>query len=121
MTSKWKSWDVINPEKYSAIGFGPGVGNENETQIALKKILQYYTGKLIIDADGLNILSDNKTWLDFLPPETILTPHPKEFERLTEQHENDVEKLKSDVLEITDNIAKTNLYNETKPKRNSKK
>lgn len=87
--------EVNNPEKYTAIGFGPGVGTENETQIALKKILQYYTGKLIIDADGLNILSDNKTWLDFLPPETILTPHPKEFERLTEQHENDVEKLKS--------------------------
>ena len=85
--------EVNNPEKYDAIGFGPGVGTENETQIALKKILQYFTGKLIIDADGLNILSENKTWLDFLPPETILTPHPKEFERLTEKHENDFEKI----------------------------
>ncbi|MDO9000916.1 MAG: NAD(P)H-hydrate dehydratase [Bacteroidota bacterium] len=87
--------EVDKPEKYDAIGFGPGVGTEEETQTVLKKICQYYAGKLIIDADGINILSENKTWLDFLPPETILTPHPKEFERLVGKQENDFEKIKA--------------------------
>ena len=87
--------EIDKPENYDAIGFGPGVGTEEQTQTVLKKICQYYTGKLIIDADGLNILSENKTWLDFLPPETILTPHPKEFERLVGKQENDFEKIKA--------------------------
>lgn len=87
--------EIDKPENYDAIGFGPGVGIHEDTQIVLKKILQYYTGKLIIDADGLNIISENKTWLDFLPAETILTPHPKEFERLFGKHENDFEKIKA--------------------------
>lgn len=87
--------EIDKPENYDAIGFGPGVGTHEDTQIVLKKILQYYTGKLIIDADGLNILAENKTWLDFLPTETILTPHPKEFERLFGKHENDFERIKA--------------------------
>jgi NAD(P)H-hydrate epimerase len=86
---------VISPENYTAIAFGPGVGQHEDTQLALKKILQYYTGKLVIDADGLNILSENKTWLTFLPPDSILTPHPKEFERLTEKHDNDFDRIKA--------------------------
>lgn len=86
--------EVDKPEKYTAIAFGPGVGFEEETQMVLKKLLQYYSGNLIIDADGLTILSENKTWLNFLPPSTILTPHPKEFERLTEKFENEFERLK---------------------------
>ncbi len=86
---------IDKPENYDAIGFGPGVGLQEETQIVLKKLLQYYTGKLIIDADGLNILSENKTWMEFLPTETILTPHPKEFERLAGKQDNDLERIKT--------------------------
>ena len=37
---------------------------------------------MVMDADALNILAENKTWMSFLHPKTILTPHPKEFERL---------------------------------------
>lgn len=81
-------------ENYDAIAFGPGTGTTEETQTVLKKLLQYYKGKLVIDADGLNILSENKTWLSFLPADTILTPHPKEFERLAGKSENDFERLK---------------------------
>ena len=46
-----------------------------------------------MDADALNILSENKTWLSFLPPRTILTPHPKEFERLFGKTANSFERL----------------------------
>lgn len=85
--------EVHAPETYDAIGFGPGTGSYEDTQAVLKKLLHYYQGKLILDADGLNILSENKTWLSFLPPDTILTPHPKEFERLTEKHNDDFDRL----------------------------
>jgi len=87
--------EIDQIENYASIGFGPGVGTHEDTQNALKKILHYCKGKLIIDADGLNILSENKTWLNFLQPGTILTPHPKEFERLTEKHADDFERVKA--------------------------
>ncbi len=69
--------------KYSAIAVGPGIGTSQETQKALRLLIQETKVPLIIDADGLNILAENKTWLSFLPKNSILTPHLKEFERLT--------------------------------------
>ena len=54
---------------------------------------QQSTGPLVIDADGLNILSENKTWLAFLPKNSILTPHPGEFERLAGKWSSSIEKL----------------------------
>lgn len=67
---------------YSAIGAGPGLGTSAGTSAALKLLIQQAAVPLVLDADALNILSENKTWLSFLPPGTILTPHPGEFERL---------------------------------------
>ncbi len=82
-----------NLETCRAIGFGPGTGTAEETQHTLKSVIQQFRGNLVIDADGLNILSENKTWLEFLPAGTILTPHPKEFERLAGSFENDFDRL----------------------------
>lgn len=65
-----------------AIGIGPGLGQEKETQNALHKLLKTNKIPLVIDADALNILSKNRDWISLLPPKTILTPHPKELERL---------------------------------------
>jgi hydroxyethylthiazole kinase-like uncharacterized protein yjeF len=47
----------------------------------------------VIDADALNILSYNEEWLDLLPENSILTPHPKELERLLGKWEDDFDKL----------------------------
>jgi ADP-dependent NAD(P)H-hydrate dehydratase / NAD(P)H-hydrate epimerase len=80
-------------DRFDAVGFGPGAGRHEDTATALKKILQYYSGPLVIDADGLNILSENKTWLNFLPADTILTPHPGEFDRLTQKHQSGWDRL----------------------------
>jgi NAD(P)H-hydrate epimerase len=85
--------EIEPPEKFNAIGFGPGVGTHEDTQLVLKKLLNSYSGKLVIDADGLNILAENKTWLSFLPASAVLTPHPREFERLTEKTNDDFERL----------------------------
>lgn len=68
---------------YQSIGVGPGLGLSENTQQALKILIQNAEIPLVFDADALNILSENKTWLSFLPSHSILTPHPKEFERLT--------------------------------------
>ncbi len=67
---------------YSAIAVGPGIGTEPETQTALKLLIQNTGLPIIFDADALNILGENKTWIPFIPKNSIFTPHPKEFERL---------------------------------------
>jgi NAD(P)H-hydrate epimerase len=77
---------------YSAIGIGPGLGTELDTQEAVKLILEQSKKPLIIDADALNAISDNKNWLDLIPENSILTPHPKEFERLTKPVTTDFER-----------------------------
>ena len=46
-----------------------------------------------MDADALNMLSDNRSLLHLIPEGSILTPHPKEFERLTRPWKNDFERL----------------------------
>lgn len=86
--------DLPQLESFDAIGVGPGLGNEKQTQNVLKLLIQNVKTPLVIDADALNILSENKTWLAFLPPLSILTPHPKEFERLAGKWNNDEERLK---------------------------
>lgn len=85
----------IQPRQYSAIGFGPGIGTEKETAQSLKLLLNEYAGPLVLDADALNILSENKTWMAFLPKGTILTPHPGEFDRLSGKHTSGYERMLS--------------------------
>ena len=80
-------------QPYNAIGVGPGLGKADETQRALKRLIQEVHVPMVMDADALNILAENKTWLSFLPAKTILTPHPKEFERLFGKTSNSFERL----------------------------
>ena len=68
--------------QFSAVGAGPGLGVKPNSQRALKELLISKPGKLMLDADALNILSMHPDWLKLLPENSILTPHPKEFERL---------------------------------------
>lgn len=80
-------------EKYTVIGIGPGLGTEEKTQEAISQLINAYTHPLVIDADGLNCLAKNPGLLSHLPPHSILTPHPKEFERLFGPSANDLERL----------------------------
>jgi len=66
----------------SAVGIGPGLGSDPDTALVLKRLIQETMVPMVLDADALNILAENRTWCAFLPPNTILTPHPKEFDRL---------------------------------------
>ena len=69
-------------EKFNAIGIGPGIGQSDNAAKGLKLLIQNTKLPLVLDADALNILSENITWLSFLPKGSILTPHPGEFARL---------------------------------------
>ncbi len=82
-----------NPDAFSAIAIGPGLDKDPLTQNALKLLIQNVSSPLIIDADALNILAENPTWLSFLPPGSILTPHVGEFERLAGKFLNGWERL----------------------------
>lgn len=80
-------------DSFSAIAAGPGLGTEKNTANMLKHLIQEATVPLLLDADALNILSDNPTWLAFLPKGTILTPHPGEFARLAGKTSNSFDRL----------------------------
>ena len=80
-------------QPFNAIGAGPGLGKAEETVNALKHLIQEAKVPMVLDADALNIISENKTWLSFLPERTIITPHPKEFERLFGKTANSQQRL----------------------------
>lgn len=77
----------------TVIGFGPGVGTDEKTVKAFKGLLKKNNKPMVVDADGLNIIARNKHFLELLPEGSILTPHPKELERLIGSWENDFQKL----------------------------
>jgi NAD(P)H-hydrate epimerase len=85
--------EVTAIETYTAIGIGPGVGKEAVTVKAVETLLDDINVPLVIDADALNILSENRHLLDKLPHKTVLTPHPKEFQRLAGESKNEFERL----------------------------
>jgi hydroxyethylthiazole kinase-like uncharacterized protein yjeF len=74
--------------RYNAIGIGPGIGTSDTTAKGLKMLIQQAAVTMVLDADALNILSENKTWLSFLKPGSIITPHPGEFARLAGKSDN---------------------------------
>ncbi|WP_426094810.1 NAD(P)H-hydrate dehydratase [Flavobacterium sp. DSR2-3-3] len=76
-----------------AIGIGPGLGQAVETQNALHQFLKTNRTPLVIDADGLNIISKNKKLLALVQPKTVITPHPKELERLIGKWDSEEEQI----------------------------
>jgi hydroxyethylthiazole kinase-like uncharacterized protein yjeF len=77
----------------TTIGIGIGMGTHVKTVEGFKQFLQKNILPLIVDADAINILSENKSLLKLLPENSVLTPHPKEFERLVGKWKHDFEKL----------------------------
>ncbi|MBQ8158740.1 MAG: NAD(P)H-hydrate dehydratase [Prevotella sp.] len=72
----------VPTEDYQAVGIGPGLGTNEQTAITLIAQLRRTQCPLVVDADALNILAARHAWLQQLPKGIILTPHPKELERL---------------------------------------
>jgi NAD(P)H-hydrate epimerase len=89
--------EIGNLSTFSAVGIGPGIGTEPESQRALYKLLEECKKPMVIDADALNILSLNKSWFSLIPENAILTPHPKEFERLAGLTDNSYNRLNTQI------------------------
>jgi hydroxyethylthiazole kinase-like uncharacterized protein yjeF len=85
------------PLQPQAIGIGPGIGKELGTQKALFEFLRINKAPLVLDADALNILAENLAWLELVPENTILTPHPKELERLIGKWNSESEKFQKTI------------------------
>lgn len=77
----------------SAVAVGMGIGKNEATVKALKNLFPNINAPLLIDADALNNISENKTLLKLLPKNSILTPHPGELKRLIGKWKNDYDKL----------------------------
>jgi len=74
--------EVPELNEFSAVGVGPGLGCKPNSGKALRELIEVARAPMVIDADALNLLSANPEWISLLPANTILTPHPGEFERL---------------------------------------
>ena len=80
-------------DDYQAVGIGPGLGRNEETEAALLEQLEHCQTPVVVDADALNILANHRHALTHLPKGSILTPHPKELERLTGKCQDSYERL----------------------------
>lgn len=82
-----------NLSKYTSVGIGCGLGQNQETAGAFKQLLNSIYKPIVIDADALNILSDNYNLRQHIPAGSILTPHPGELKRLIGEWQNEEEKI----------------------------
>jgi ADP-dependent NAD(P)H-hydrate dehydratase / NAD(P)H-hydrate epimerase len=82
-------------EKYTVIGVGPGIGTAEATQKLISFVIRRFQKPIVVDADGLNCLSLQPELIGQLPRQSVLTPHPKEFDRLFGHHENDFSRLET--------------------------
>lgn len=78
---------------FDAIGIGPGIGKNMETYEVISQLLSRYHRPIVFDADAINIIALEKSFLKMLPEGSVLTPHPGEFRRLVGSWDNDFEKL----------------------------
>jgi hydroxyethylthiazole kinase-like uncharacterized protein yjeF len=103
----------------TVIGLGIGIGQDEITVEALKRFLSSNKTPLVIDADALNIISKNREFLKMIPAQSVITPHPKELERLIGKWQDDFEKLEkakafsiqNDIILVIKGAHTITLYN----------
>ncbi|MCX6200534.1 MAG: NAD(P)H-hydrate dehydratase [Bacteroidetes bacterium] len=83
---------VPDLSSFNSIAVGCGIGT-NSSSINFVYELLKFNKPLVLDADALNVISDNKNYLNLIPKDSVLTPHPGEFKRLVGEWKDDVEKL----------------------------
>lgn len=81
--------DFLTPIKINfnpnSIGVGPGIGTNDSCKMLIHELFSRQQS-LVIDADALNILSTDSVLLNAIPENSIISPHPKEFDRLFGSH-----------------------------------
>lgn len=87
-----------NSKDFSAIAIGPGIGTKKDAEEILIHVLDGHGIPLVLDADALNIISADKKLLSQIPKGSVLTPHPKEFERLFGIQKNSEERINTAII-----------------------
>lgn len=82
-----------NLSAFSAVGIGPGIGQYDSAKEVLADLMKQYRKPIVFDADALNTISGTPNLLNSIPPGSVLTPHPKEFERLFGPSASDDERI----------------------------
>ena len=82
-----------NIDDFSAAGIGPGIGTERSAEKMLTQALTECSKPMLLDADALNILASNKNLFSLLKEGTIITPHPKEFDRMFGEHDTAADRI----------------------------
>lgn len=85
--------DIENLKNFDVAGIGPGIGRHLSHKQLLQKVFKNSKSPAVIDADALNVLSSYSALYKSIPPGSIITPHPKEFERLFGKLKNDFERV----------------------------
>lgn len=98
--------EKLHHEEGITYGIGPGLGTESETQNAFLEFLKKINTPIVLDADALNIIALDNVHLELIPKNSILTPHPKEFERLFGTSANSFKRLEI----AKENAAKFGIF-----------
>ncbi len=85
----------VDWNNYTALGIGCGIGTDQESLQYLSTILSEYTKPLVLDADALNVIANHQALFQKIPKDSILSPHPKEFDRLFGIHYSLEERIKT--------------------------
>jgi len=84
-------------KSYDAIGIGPGIDQHIDTYEVIAQLLEKYKKPIVFDADAINIISDEQSFMKQIPEGSILTPHPGEFKRLVGFWNDDFERLEQQI------------------------
>ena len=87
--------EPIDFPKYNSLAIGPGLAQDETANKLLQSVLSEVKYPIIVDADALNMIALNKDLLLQLPKNSILTPHPKEFDRLFGNHSSTEERIET--------------------------
>lgn len=73
--------------KMDVVLIGPGLSQSEGALSVLKTVMEQFSGPLVVDADGINLLAQHKDLLRRRKGITVLTPHPGEFTRLAPEYQ----------------------------------
>ena len=96
--------EAIETKEFSAVGIGPGLGQQEISAVALITQIRRTQVPMVIDADGLNMLASHRAWLQQLPKGIIMTPHPKEFDRLAGNNFSDSYERLSNARDMAEHL-----------------
>ncbi|HXS56155.1 MAG TPA: NAD(P)H-hydrate dehydratase [Hanamia sp.] len=85
--------DITDFKNFDIVGIGPGIGRHISHKQLLHTLFTSFKKPVVVDADALNVMSENPTLYKLIPENSIITPHPKEFERLFGKSASDFERI----------------------------